>query len=164
MQNRLKNIFILVLLILSVNACTKEVITAADHDTDIVSKQYAATTPADLYQKSTQVLVLMGYTFATADEVNQKITTVWRATTSGSHYLFIFGRRDYSAAMGAYYQLTVTINPVGNANRVDVKTTIKNLAGKLTSSHQIENEFFKKLDDAVRTPNIKMTNVGISNQ
>lgn len=164
MKSHIRNT-IFTLFIFVISACAKEVITASDHDTKPLSKKYHNITTLELYQKSSQILESMGYTFApNSDFNNLQLITIWRSTTSGSHYLKIFDRKDYSGAMGAYYQLIVQFTPSDNATRIDVKTKIKNLAGRLTSSDKIEKEFFERLEDATRSPNIKITNVGVSNQ
>ena len=157
-----KNIFRALILIgiavLSLQ-CTRVVVVASDHPTDPVSKRFAGA-PDQIYTQSLHVLDNLGYAFVTQDAAQFQIVTGWRPVTSGSHYLELFNRADYAATDGSYYQLMVNIAPDGVYSKVEVKTNVKSLSGKLSSSNKIEKNFLLHLDDALRSPQIQITNVG----
>lgn len=159
---RLKNV-LTVLVILITAACTKVVVLATDHATHPVSKRYAGD-PMTLYEKSKKVLPAMGYEIVSTDDYQYQITTGWRPVTSDSHYLSLFNRRDYAAGDGAYYQLILNVVSEGSYSRVDVKTNVQAAAGKLSSAQRLERDFLVRLDDAARSPQIQVTNVGVENR
>lgn len=144
-------------------SCTRVMVIASDHATDAVVRRYTGT-PDLLYNQSVKVLENMGYEMPFADYAQFQITTGWRPVGSATHFLALFNRRDYSAADGAYYQLQLSFVPEGNYARVEVRTNVKSVAGKLSSSKTLEKAFLKRLDDAVRSPQIQMTNVGVTNR
>lgn len=161
-HNILRSIFIFCVVIVAVR-CTRVVATASDHVTEPVVKSYPGA-PEQIYSQSMRVLANMGYETPTADNAQFQIVTGWKAVTSGSHYLELFNRQDYAATDGAYYQLMVNIAADGVYSKVEVKTNAKTLAGKLTSSKRLERAFLLRLDDALRSPQILITNVGVQNR
>lgn len=143
--------------------CTRVMVIASDHATDAVVRRYAGT-PDILYNQSVKVLENMGYEMPFADYVQYQITTGWQPVGSGTHFLDLFNRRDYGASAGAYYQLQLSFIPEGAYSRVEVRTNVKSVAGKLASSKTLEKAFLERLDNALRSPQIQVTNVGVTNR
>lgn len=143
--------------------CTKVVTYGATSNTDAIARSYAVdmTTAMNETQKAMQSL---GYQVLSVDESRSRVTAGWKPTTSDSHYLPLFGRRDFSAATGAYYQLTADFTDDGGKVKVTVATTVQSIAGKLSSSRIEEEKCLNRLDDFLRTPQILMTNVGVQNR
>jgi hypothetical protein len=147
----------------SANMCTKVVAYGTDSYTPSVNKSYYSNLQTVLDQ-SDAVLKNMGFAVNSTDESRNRITTGWRPVSSDSHYLTLFGRKDYSAASGSYYQLVIDIADSTPQIRVSVSTAVKSMSGRLTSSQVIENTFLSKLDDQLRSPQIEMTNVGVKSR
>ncbi len=149
-----------VLLLALTAACTKVVVRADETKTAPVTKKFSADV-ASVFQKSRETLNQLGYSLLNADEMSSVLETRWMPTTSDSHYLALFGRRDYSASQGGYYKLVITAEQQGNYAGVTVYTALKTVAGKLDSSEVVEKRFLKKLGDALRRPQIEVNNVGM---
>ncbi len=149
-----------ILLVLSSPACTKVIAYGAVSETKPVTHTYLSNIQTT--QKQTQrALVSLGYQIMDTDESRNRILTGWVPTTSDSHYLEYFNRRDYGAGAGSYYQLVADVFQEGNQVKVSVCTTIKSISGKLTSSRVVEKRLLAKLDDFMRSPQIVITNVGM---
>lgn len=165
-MNRIKIALVSSALLFSVvlsSACTKVMVYATDHVTDAVTKKYTGE-PATVYEKSRKILELMGYQITAADDYQYQITTGWQPVKSDSHYLELFKRRDYAASDGSYYQMSVACVAEGAFTRVDVKTAVKSASGKLSTSKSLEKAFLSRLDDALRSPQIQVTNVSVENR
>ena len=159
----LKIVLVLTAIVGTTVQCTKVMVYASDHPTEAVSKKYSGDSMV-VYEKSKKTLETLGYTLTTTDDYQHQITTGWRPVKSDSHYLGLFKRRDYAASDGSYYQLNVTCVSESSGTRVDVKTIVKSVSGKLSSSKSIEKNFLSHLDNAVRSPQIEVTNVGVENR
>ena len=146
---------------LSASMCTKVVVYGKDERTDAVSKTYKSNLRLSMLQAQ-KALESLGYEVSRVDNQQHQILTGWAAVLSDSHYKHQFNRRDYSASQGAYYQLQVDIVEYGDAIKVSVHTNVKSLIGDLSTSQVVENKFLKRLSDFMRSPQIQMTNVGVT--
>ena len=144
----------------SAQLCTKVVTYASKVGTDPVAHEYSTDTYTAL-EKTKKALDILGYEIVTVDESRNQITTGWKPVTSDSHYMNLFGRPDYAAADGAYYQVIANISQTGSKVEVSLSTNIQSVAGKLSSSKRIENDIFKQINTYLRSPQIIMTNVGV---
>lgn len=151
--------FCLSLLILT-GACTKVVVRAKENKTTAVSKTYS-TNLENAVVKSRSTLEKLGYSLIEGDPMASVIETRWQSSTSDSHYLPLFGRRDYSANQGSYYKLVVTAEQQGNLVGVSVYTVLQSVSGKLESSEVLEKRFLNKLSDALRSSQIEVNNTGM---
>ncbi len=147
--------------LLSSSACTKVVTYANIVTTEPIEKSYN-TSLAVAMEKSQKALESLGYEIVRVEESQNQIVTGWRPTLSNSHYLTLFKRPDYSANAGSYYQIVADISADGNRIKVAVYTNVKSVAGNLTSSKVVENKFFERLGDFLRSPQIDITNVGMT--
>jgi hypothetical protein len=147
----------------SANMCTKVVAYGSDANTPLVTQSYYSNLQT-VREQSEDVLLNLGYEISSVDTSSNRITTGWRPVTSDSHYMVLFKHKDYSAASGAYYQMIIDMTDASPSVRVSVSTTVKSVAGKLSSSEVLENKFLTRLDDQLRSPQIEMTNVGVKNR
>ena len=123
--------------------------------------QSFATTSNDAYYAVRKALYRAGYSVAMENLTDGVITTTWVPTTSDSHYVPLFGRRDY-APSGAHHQLEVTIVPEGSTSLVRVGSRMKSLASNLVSSGVEEHKILQFIGDALRKEEPTMTNTGTS--
>lgn len=152
-------LFVLVMVILA--NCTKVVATASTHTTEPVVRDFKQDA-AQLYHQSVLVLQSLGYEVVSSDPYAYELVTGWKKTTAGSHYLELFNRQDYSASTGSYYQIVMNVkSTVQGGAQVEMKTRVKSLSGKLSSSEKLEKNIFNQLAHRVRSENIQITNVGI---
>jgi hypothetical protein len=143
--------------------CTKELAHGKNYTTAPV-KQYYVSDLASVTKNVQRILQENGFEVLSVDESRGRITTGWRPTGVDSHYCNFFGRRDYGASDGAYYQLTADMSDENSKIKVNLSTTVKSLVGKMESSGVVERKIFTKLDDYLRSPQIEMTNVGVRNK
>jgi len=141
-------------------SCTKVIAYGVDHHTPAVSHSYSSNVTTVL-QQAQDALKSLGYNVLRVDESRNRITTGWEPTKSDSHYMLLFQRRDYAASSGSYYQLIVDIHSDGPKVNVAASTIVKSIAGRLSSSKELENKFLGRLDNFMRSPQIEMTNVGV---
>lgn len=144
-------------------SCTKVVVRAKEQKTNPVSKQYASDV-SSVFTASQQALEHMEFAMQDVDPLQLHLETRWHSTTSDSHYMDLFGRKDFAVNQGAYYKLVVDAEQQGNYVGVTAYTVLKTVAGKLESSQVVEGEFFKHLDDSMRSPQIEVTNVGMTSK
>ena len=165
----MKNIFFKLLaavcgfLFLTASLCTKVAVYGTDTRTDAVFKIYNA----DLYSSADRVqkaIESLGYTVTRADDTTTRFTTAWSLVPPDSHYMNLFGRKDFSASQGSYYQLVVEVTDLSPRMRVSVSTQVKSVSGKLTSANVLENKVLARIDDFLRSPQIELTNVGVTNR
>lgn len=155
--------FISLLLFFSAGMCTKVAVYGTDTRTDAVSKIYNA----DLYSSADRIqkaIESLGYATTRADDTATRFTTAWTSVPPDSHYMNLFNRKDFSASQGSYYQLIVEVTDLSPRMRVSVSTQIKSVSGKLTSARVLENKVLARIDNFLRSPQIEMTNVGVTNR
>lgn len=160
---KVSTIMYILALMLTAGMCTKVVVYAKDYETDSISERFAGE-PDTLIHQSIQVLQNLNYQFSDIQDESKRIVTGWQSTSSNSHYMNLFNRKDYSASAGSYYQLIINFLPEGNFTRVEVATKVKSISGKLQSTKILEKKFLKSLKDYTRSPQIQITNVGVSNR
>lgn len=147
----------------SAQLCTKVVTYGSTNTTDAIARSYA-TDMATALNETQKAMQSLGYQVLSVDESRNRVTAGWKPTTSDSHYLGLFGRHDFAAATGAYYQLTADLSDDNGKVKVTVATTVQSIAGKLSSNQIEEGRFFTRLDDYMRSPQILMTNVGVQSR
>lgn len=144
----------------SAQVCTKVIAYSQENRTETISKSYKADIKTT-YENTKLTLQKLGYQILHEDATNHKIITGWKSTESNSHYFNLFGRPDYSAPTGSYYQVLAFVSQSGNEVEVSLATNVKSVSGKLVSSKVVENKIFKQLSDYMRRPQIEITNVGM---
>ncbi len=152
---------IAIFLILFTVSCTKVLTYGATNNTKPLAHSYSSNLETAMHQ-TTKALESLGYEVLRKDEYRHRITTNWVPTKSDSHYLDLFKRRDYGASAGSYYQVVADIKTDGTRIKVSVSTVIKSISGKLKSSKVVEKKVLTKIDDFMRSPQIVITNVGMS--
>lgn len=147
----------------SAQLCTKEIVHGKDYYTQPMSASFSTNQETAL-EALNKALTKYGYEILNTDESKGRITTGWRPVEVDSHYLYIFGNKDYGVSDGAYYQLIVDLFQEGPKIKVSVSTTVKTIVGQLKSSGKVEKRILNQLADYLRSPLIKMTNVGVENK
>ncbi len=122
--------------------------------------QYFEAPPAEAFRATKEALVFRGYSIKEDDETNLSLETFWQPSTADSHYVNVFGRRDYGT-VGSYYRLAVKVSAQGNGSRVGITNVAKSIISNLKSSHREEDEVFLKVADFTRKKDIQVTNIGL---
>jgi hypothetical protein len=117
------------ILFLTAGMCTKVAVYGTDTRTDAVSKIYNsdAYSAAQSIQKAIESL---GYVVTRSDDMATRFTSAWTLAPPDSHYSSYFNRKDFSASLGAYYQLIVEVTDLNPRIRISVSTQVKSVAGK----------------------------------
>lgn len=160
MFDSMKHISFLFVILFAVN-CTKVVTYSTTVTTAPIEKSYSTSIYVAM-EKTKKAFESLGYEVIRVEESQNQIVTGWRPTLSNSHYLDLFKRPDYSANAGAYYQMVADISEQNNRVKVVVYTNVKSVVGNLVSSKVLENKFFDRLGDFIRSPQIEITNVGMT--
>ncbi len=108
-----------------------------------------------------EALAYNGYAIQSEDDAQGILETHWQASTSDSHYVDFFNRRDMGT-VGSYYKLVVKVSPKGQADsQVEISSVAKSIVSNLKSTGVEENKVFSKIGDFTRKSNIEVTNVGL---
>lgn len=139
--------------------CSKPLLYGNIQETQEIVKLYQVP-PADAYRATKEALLFRGYSLKLEDPQNMILETYWQPTTADSHFVNVFGQRDYGT-VGAYYRLVVKVTPKGNGSRVGISNVAKSFISNLKSSQAEESKVFEKVSDFTRKQDIKVTNIGL---
>ena len=148
-----------VLLLLGTAACSKPKLYGQIQESEAIVK-YFAVPPADAYRAAKEALIFRGFSLKEADDANMTLETYWQPTTADSHYVLVFGRRDFGT-VGAYYRMAVKVTPQGSGSKVSITNVAKSFISDLKSSNREEDELFIKVSDFTRKRDIQVTNIGL---
>lgn len=140
-------------------ACSKPKLYGSVQESEAIVK-YFAVPPADAYRAAKEALIFRGYSIKQADDTAMTLETYWQPTTSDSHYVLIFGKKDYGT-VGAYYRMAVKVTPQGSGSKVSITNVAKSFISDLKSSNREEDEIFVKVSDFTRKRDIQVTNIGL---
>ncbi len=163
MKNKVLNItFMLVLLVgsVAVSGCGKPRLFGKDQQVNPMTQSFPVDTKAAL-QAVKESLTYNGYEIQSEDDAKGVLETHWQPSTSDSHYVDFFQRRDMGT-VGSYYKLIVKVSPKGQADsQVEISSVSKSIVSNLKSTGMEEEKIFKKVGDFTRKSNIEVTNVGL---
>ncbi len=141
-------------------SCNKAIVHSKDKEFPPLSKTFSST-PKETFEAAQKVLEREGFKIARADDDAGLIQTNWISTKAASHYLELFGKKDYGT-VGAYYRITVKMEEKENKSKVDVFTTTRSIiTGRLHSAYSEERKFLSKMTDYLRKDDFEITNVGV---
>lgn len=148
-----------VLIALSLGACTKVMVYGKDRPVDPVVRHYAAT-PQDVYAAAKSVLTEMGYKIGFDSDKRYRLRTGWQPTTADSHYVELFGRKDYGT-VGAYYRIHLYVEESDGASDVSIMSTPRSTVPNVKSSGRVEKKILDLIANQLRPDDIEITNVGL---
>lgn len=141
-------------------ACSRPLVTGRDVEMKSVTMSFNAPLIAT-FEAAEQALRNMDYKVEYADKDQGVLRTGWMPTKVDSHYLELFGRRDYGIT-GAYYHVAVRITADGpSVSKLEVSAPIRTIISRMHSSHVIEKKFLAKVKDLLRPADIQVTNIGV---
>lgn len=159
---RAKNIIRLFFLLLFGSmalSCAKTYSVAQPKMPKIYQKSFSAT-PNDIYYALRWVFRSFGYPIAEEDLQNGVIKSRYVPVKATSHYVKIFGRKDYGVT-GAYHQLEARLVPKGGGVIVQVGSRFQGIVASLKSTGREENLVLDKVSDYLRSPSAQVTNQGL---
>lgn len=150
----------LVMTLTFLTACNKVIVHSKDKEFTPISKTFSSN-PKETFTAAQKVLEHAGFKIVRADEDAGLIQTNWISTKATSHYLELFGKKDYGT-VGAYYRMTVKLEEKTGKSQVDVFTTARAIiTGRLHSDYSEEKKFLSKMADYLRKDDFEITNVGV---
>lgn len=151
---------ILAVLVLAAAGCSKPLVTAkVDPNVGYVSKSFPAGT-AETIAAVKWALKINGYSLSNESSQDMTITTTWAPTTSDSHAIDFFQRRDYGVN-GAYHQLEVQVSPEEGRTKVYVGSRLKTIVARLRSTGIEEKKILNEVGNFLRTSEPTVTNLGL---
>lgn len=155
-----RNLLIIAAVALAMAACSKPMSTAHTDNISYFSRSYAAV-PNDTYYAVRWALKENGMSVAEEDLPGGVVKTAWMPVTSDSHYIDVFGRRDYGVT-NSYYQLEIHLTDQGGRTLVKVGSRAKTLVNNFRSSGQVEYSVLGSIGDYLRKSSPEITNLGAS--
>jgi hypothetical protein len=149
----------ILLLLGGLGACSKPKLYGSVQESEAIVK-YFAVPPADAYRAAKEALIFRGYSLKEIDDTAMTLETFWQPTTADSHYVMVFGKRDYGT-VAAYYRMAVKVTPQGSGSKVSITNVAKSFITDLKSSNREEDELFVKIADFTRKRDIQVTNIGL---
>lgn len=160
LKSKLILVFVFTVCVTNLVACGKPRLFGKDQEVKPVSQSYSVDTKAALAAVK-ESLADNGYAIQSLDDAKGVLETHWQPSTSDSHYVDFFNRRDMGT-VGSYYKLVVKVSPKGQADsQVEVSSVAKSIVSNLKSTGMEEEKILKKVGDFTRKANIEVTNVGL---
>ncbi|MBU4484126.1 hypothetical protein KKA47_01760 [bacterium] len=154
-----KNLILILLILLSVS-CAKPLYVAKDLPVEYVSKTYEGSSYADVWHATRWALRMTEYPVKDEDKRQGTIITSWVSVETDSHYVEFFNRKDYGTT-GSYHQLEIHVLNMGGSVKVEVGSRAKSMLTNLKSTKSEEKLILQKISDALRSEDIRVTNVGL---
>lgn len=140
--------------------CGKPRLFGKDQASDPIVKIFPIDSKA-AFQAAKEALAFNGYNIQTEDDKQGILETHWQPSTSDSHYVWVFNRKD-RGTVGSYHRLIVKVTPKGtNESQVEIYSLAKSFISNLKSTGVEEQKVLAKIADFTRKANIDTTNVGL---
>lgn len=141
-------------------ACSKPMVGGnIARDVHYESTTYAAV-PNDIYYAVRWALKENGYPIDKENLSEGMITTSWVPVTSDSHYVPVFGRRDYGVT-NSYHQLQVQVTSEEGRTRVRIGSRVMGLVSNIESTGTEEKKVLANIGNYMRTKDPDVTNLGL---
>jgi hypothetical protein len=144
----------------SAQMCTKEIVRAKEYWTQPVQNVFKAGRDP-LWTALVRTLTQQGYKLQEEDKEQGLLWTGWQPVEAGSHYAWLFERKDYGVSDGAYYQLKIQMAPEAQGHQLTITGRVKSLAGPLETSKVIEKRILNAVKRLVMGSQLEITNVEV---
>lgn len=159
MRNKLLGITLLLAMIGSLTGCNRVLLHSKDKDMDPLTQVFSIGTD-DALKTAKEALTVLGYKIER--EESSSLKTRWESTKASSHYVDLFGHKDYGT-VGAYYRLVVQVANKDGKAEVSVSAPIRSvITRRVYSANREEKKVLKKMADLIRKDDFEITNVGLS--
>jgi hypothetical protein len=158
----MKNIakgFLILFLLSAGAACNKPALYGTLQESQAIVRYYQVP-EKEAFRAAKEALLFLGYSMKQEDPAQGLIETYWQPSTADSHYVLVFGRKDFGTS-GAYYRIVVKIKPRSNGSEVAITNAAKSYISNLKSSTEEESKIFSKIEDFTRKRDIQVTNIGL---
>lgn len=148
------------LMLIWMAACSKPMVGGnIARDVHYESATYAAV-PNDIYYAVRWALKENAYPIDKENLSEGMITTSWVPVTSDSHYIPVFGRRDYGVT-NSYHQLQVQVTSEEGRTRVRIGSRVMGLVSNIESTGMEEKKVLADIGNYLRTKDPDVTNLGL---
>lgn len=148
------------ILLATLAACGKPRLFGKEQEVNPIVKSFPIDSKA-AFQAAKEALAYNGYNLQTEDAQQGILETHWQPSTSDSHYVWVFNRKD-RGTVGSYHRLVVKITPKGGSeSQVEIYSLAKSFIMNLKSTGMEEQKVLVKMADFTRKANIDVTNVGL---
>ena len=153
----------LILIASSIAACSKPMVSSTiNPDVKYLSRDYAAV-PNDIYYAVRAVFRDLDYPVNEENLSSGVITSTWMPTTSDSHYMLLFDRKEYGVT-NSYYQMEVQVVSEEGRTRVKAGTRLKGIVANQHSSGIEEKKLLDLVGNYLRKSPPDVTNLGLVNE
>lgn len=157
-RNSLVVIALLVSSILG-TSCSKPMVQGRDREMEPLTRTYSAP-EEDVFEATEQALKDLKYKVEYANKYDGVLRTGWKPTTIDSHYVALFGRKDYGTT-GSYYHLAVRMKQEDGKTLVEVQAPVRGIVAKMKTSHRVESDLLDEIADNLRPADVNITNIGV---
>ena len=140
-------------------SCAKPMAIATAKPQKAVSQTFA-NEPNEVYAAVRWALQTNGYPIETDDKQAGSLVSRWVATKIDSHYVKVFGRKDYGVT-GAYHRLEANLIPEEGGTRLEMISDVQSVVSTIYSSGKEEKMILEKAADYLRDPSVAVTNLGL---
>ncbi len=140
-------------------SCNKPKLFSSNQASEEITHSYSVS-PEEAFRAAKTALAFRGYALKEEDPQKMTLETYWQPTTADSHYVLVFGRKDYGT-VGAYYKLVVKVTSRGSGSQVAITNVAKSFISNVKSSAREEDRVLEKVDDFTRRKDIDVTNIGL---
>lgn len=140
-------------------ACSKPALYGTTQESESVVKYYSVP-PKQAFRAAKEALHYLGYSIKQEDPQKLFLETYWQPATADSHYVEVFGRRDYGT-VGAYYRVVILIKSRANGSSLKITNVAKSIISNVKSSNREEDKIVSKINDFTRRRDIQVTNIGL---
>lgn len=116
----------------------------------------------EVYAATLWALEQEGYSIEESSKERGTIITDWTPSTPDSHYVEVFGRRDYGTT-ASYYHLDIALYQDDQKKiQVVVRSVAKSVVTRLFSTQIEEHHVIDRIQNYLRGRDIDLTNLGTS--
>ena len=144
----------------TLTACAEPLLYAKTQQVIAVTRSYTQGYDK-VFDAAKWALIREKYSIIDESRSRGTLITNWTPSTPDSHYVEVFGRRDYGTT-GSYYHLDLAIYQDHGHIQVVVRSITKSLVNRLHSTGITENKILDDTHTYLLGKDIEITNLGIS--
>ncbi|PIU58458.1 MAG: hypothetical protein COS89_00270 [Deltaproteobacteria bacterium CG07_land_8_20_14_0_80_38_7] len=160
MKTKYLKTLLIAFLLTYIASCSKPMMDAQVVEDVRFASEKVSTDKETSYYAARWALKNNSYPVAVEDIDNGRMETSWMPTTSDSHGIMLFSRRELGVN-GAYYKLIVNVVHDGDKTRIDVGSKIKSVVSGVKSTGIEERRILREIKTYLRAAEPDITNIGL---
>lgn len=154
-----KSLFLILLMVLAFAQCTKPLLYGKVQQIKLTRRGYDQTYDK-VFEAARWALTKNGYAIEDESKMKGTIETKWASQTPDSHYVEVFGRRDYGT-VGAYYHLDLAVYQESGIIQVVVRNIAESTVNRLYSTGIQEKKVLDDISLHLLGKTLDITNLGL---